>query len=68
LGGFELAGDDRIFKPAIAKIERVGETETVLVSSPDVPSPRFVRYDWSDVVTSYLYNAAGFPAGTFSSE
>jgi len=68
LGGFELAGDNRIFKPAMAKIEKIGETETVLVSSPDIPSPRFVRYDWSDVVTSYLYNAAGFPAGTFSSE
>src|SRR5882757_2299030 len=68
LGGFELAGDDRIFKPAIAKIERVGETETVLVSSPQVLSPRFVRYGWSDVVTTYLYNAAGLPVGTFSSE
>jgi sialate O-acetylesterase len=68
LGGFELAGEDHIFKPAAATIEQVGDAGTVLVSSPNVQSPRFVRYGWSDVVTNYLYNSAGLPVGTFSSE
>jgi hypothetical protein len=27
-----------------------------------------VRYDWSGVVTTFLYNRAGLPAGTFTSE
>jgi sialate O-acetylesterase len=68
VGGFELAGDDHKFVPATAKIEKIGESETVLVFSPQLPFPRFVRYDWSGVVTTYLYNDAGLPTGTFTSE
>jgi sialate O-acetylesterase len=68
VGGFELAGDDHNFVPATAKIEKIGESDTVVVSSPKVPFPRFVRYDWSGVVTTFLYNRAGLPAGTFTSE
>jgi sialate O-acetylesterase len=68
VGGFEVAGDDHNFVPATARIEKVGESDTVLVSCPKVQFPRFVRYDWSGVVTTYLYNRAGLPAGTFTSE
>jgi sialate O-acetylesterase len=68
VGGFEVAGDDRNFVPATAKIEKIGESDTVLVSSPKVAFPRFVRYDWSGVITTFLYNGAGLPAGTFTSE
>jgi sialate O-acetylesterase len=68
VGGFELAGDDHNFMPATGKIEKIGENNTVLVSSPKVAFPRFVRYDWSGVVTTFLYNRAGLPAGTFTSE
>ena len=68
VGGFELAGDDHTFMPATGKIEKIGESDTVLVSSPKVAFPRFVRYDWSGVVTTFLYNRAGLPAGTFTSE
>jgi sialate O-acetylesterase len=68
VGGFEVAGDDHTFVPATAKIEKLGESNTVRVSSPKVPFPRFVRYDWSGVVTTYLYNSAGLPAGSFTSE
>jgi sialate O-acetylesterase len=68
VGGFELAGDDHKFMPATAKIEKIGDSDTVLVSSPQIPFPRFVRYDWSAVVTTFLYNKADLPAGTFTSE
>ncbi len=68
VGGFELAGDDHNFVSATAKIEKIGESHTVLVSSPKIAFPRFVRYDWSGVVTTFLYNRAGLPAGTFTSE
>ncbi len=68
LTGFEVAGDDKVFVPATAKIEKVAEHDTVLVSSPKITFPRFVRYAWSGVVTNYLYNSAGLPAGTFTSE
>jgi sialate O-acetylesterase len=68
VGGFELAGDDHNFVAATAKIEKIGDKNTVLVSSPQVSFPRYVRYDWSGVVTTFLYNSAGLPAGTFTSE
>jgi sialate O-acetylesterase len=64
VGGFELAGADHIFKPADARLEN----DTVVVSSSAVPHPLYVRYGWMGVVTSNLYNAAGLPTSTFTSE
>jgi sialate O-acetylesterase len=68
VGGFEVAGEDGVFVPAQARIEEIGSQSTVVVSSPQVPSPRYVRYGWSNVVTDFLYNDAGLPLGTFTSE
>jgi sialate O-acetylesterase len=63
-GDFELAGEDRHFVPADSRIDG----NTVMVSSPNLPHPAFVRYGWNGVVTHFLYNAAGLPTSTFSSE
>lgn len=62
--GFEIAGADRKFSPAVARVEG----QTVMVSSPAVAKPAYVRYGWMGVVENALYNAAGLPASTFSSE
>ena len=62
--GFEVAGADGRFVPAGAKVEK----DTVLVAAPGVPHPAFVRYGWMGVVENSLYNAAGLPASTFTSE
>ena len=62
--GFELAGADRHFVPAQAQVEG----ETVVVSTPTVKQPVFVRFGWSSVVDNNLYNTAGLPASTFTSE
>jgi sialate O-acetylesterase len=64
LTAFELAGADRRFIPATARIDG----DTVLVNSPQVPHPMFVRFGWAGVVESNLYNASGLPASTFVSE
>jgi sialate O-acetylesterase len=64
LNGFELAGLDHHFLPASARIEG----QTVLVHSDTLPHPRFVRFGWMGVVQESLYNAAGLPASTFTSE
>ncbi len=61
--GFEIAGADRKFIPATARIDGA----TVVVTGP-VPQLRYVRYGWSNVVTGSLYNAAGLPMSTFTSE
>jgi sialate O-acetylesterase len=61
---FELAGDDHNFVPARAIIDG----ETVMVTSPVIHKPRYVRYAWANESTGGLYNKQGLPAPTFTSE
>ena len=61
--GFEVAGADGNFVPATARIEG----ETIIVTSPTVPDPRYVRYAWPNFPPANLFNAAGLPASTFTS-
>lgn len=67
LENFEIAGIDKIFVSANALIE----ADTVVVSSPSVPSPVYVRYLWLDIgesaAANQLYNQAGLPAASFNS-
>jgi len=67
-GNFEVAGDDGKWVAATAKIEVVDGWTTVVASSPIVAAPKRIRYGWSAVVSSFLYNAAGLPMGTFTSD
>jgi len=60
----ELAGADKSFRPATAKIDR----ETLLVSAPDVRDPVAVRYAWKNAPEANLYNGAGLPAVPFRSD
>lgn len=60
----ELAGVDKVFRPATAKIER----ETLLVTSPEVKWPAAVRYAWRNAPEANLYNGAGLPAAPFRSD
>lgn len=64
LTAFEVAGADHKFVAATAKIDG----ETVIVSASSVRRPVYVRYAWDNAATGSLYNAAGLPAGTFTSE
>ena len=63
LKGFDVAGADRRFYPAEAKIEG----NTVVVSSPSVTAPLAVRYAWASNPDANLYNAAGLPTSVFRS-
>ncbi|HEY1500904.1 MAG TPA: sialate O-acetylesterase [Acidobacteriaceae bacterium] len=64
IDAFEVAGEDHHFVPAQARIDG----ETVIVSASAIPHPMYVRYGWMGVVTNNLFNAAGLPASTFTSE
>ena len=64
LQGFVIAGDDRQWKPAQARIEG-GQ---VVVSSPDVPSPAAARYAWENFPHCNLTNGAGLPATPFRTD
>jgi sialate O-acetylesterase len=62
--GFEIAGPDKHFVPATATIEG----SSVLVTSTAIKEPQYVRYGWGNVTDANLYNEAGLPASTFTSE
>jgi sialate O-acetylesterase len=61
---FEIAGADHRFGPAVVRIEGT----TVVVWSKDVPHPAYVRYGWMGVMPDNVFNAAGLPMSTFTSE
>jgi sialate O-acetylesterase len=64
LSGFELAGEDKVFHPATAKIDG----STVLVISAQVPEPVAIRYAWRDAPVAGLFNNEGLPAVPFRSD
>ena len=64
LAGFAIAGSDRNFVAAEARIEG----DTVVVSSPEVKEPVAVRYAWAWDPVSNLINKDGLPASPFRSD
>ena len=64
LTGFEMAGTDRKFVPALAQIDG----ETVTLSAEGVVSPKFARYGWANAPVVNLFNGEGLPASPFTSE
>ena len=64
LTGFAIAGEDKQFVWANAVIDG----ETIVVSSPEVPEPKHVRYGWAWNPVVNLYNKAGLPAVTFRTD
>lgn len=62
--GFHVAGADRRFVPAEARVEG-GE---VVVWSRDVPAPVAVRYAWADNPPASLYNSEDLPASPFRTD
>jgi len=64
LKGFAVAGDDKKFVWATAKIDG----ETVVVSSDKVAKIAAVRYAWADNPDADLYNGANLPAVPFRTD
>jgi sialate O-acetylesterase len=64
LQGFVIAGSDRKFHWAQARIEG----NAVVVSSRDVPNPVAVRYAWGDSPLCNLFNKDGLPASPFRTD
>jgi sialate O-acetylesterase len=60
----EVAGADRVFYPAVGVIE----TDSLLVSSPDVAEPAAVRYAWTNAPAANLYGDNGLPVVPFRSD
>ena len=64
LTGFELQAADGSWKPAHATISG---TE-VKVTSSEVENPKGVRYGWTATSQATLFNGAGLPASSFSTQ
>ena len=64
LSDFYIAGEDKIFHPAEARINGV----TVEVSSKKVQSPVAVRFAFTDIAQPNLFNKAGLPASAFKTD
>lgn len=64
LKGFSIAGADRKFHWADARIER----DEVVVSSKEVSAPVAVRYGWASSPECNLYNRNGLPASPFRTD
>ena len=64
LTGFEIAGADKVYVKAQARIK----DNMVEVSHPKISVPEHVRYAWRDDSPATLFNVEGLPASSFSSE
>ncbi|HEY0255939.1 MAG TPA: sialate O-acetylesterase [Candidatus Methylacidiphilales bacterium] len=64
LVGFQIAGDDRKWVDADAKIDG----QSVIVLSPQVPQPVAARYGWGNAPDCNLYNQEGLPASPFRTD
>ena len=66
LTGFEMAGADRVFHPATARIEK-GKSR-LIVACDAVPEPVAVRYAFRNVPEVTLFNTSGIPASSFRTD
>lgn len=68
--GFEIAGSNKVFYKANAKVIRgYGSNRSKLeVSSDSVKNPEAVRYGWKNYLEGNLYNSQGLPASSFRSD
>jgi len=64
--GFEVAGEDGIFYPASAHL--IEQHKSMIVSSPDVPSPVAVRYCFKNFAPGNLINRSGMAVTPFRTD
>ena len=66
---FAIAGEDKKFIWANARIIQQNGKEVIEVHSPEVPKPVAVRYAWADnPAECNLYSKEGFPASPFRTD
>ena len=61
---FEIAGEDRKFYPAMAKIDG----GSVTVFAKEVKNPVAVRFCWSNTAVPNLFNKEGLPVSSFRTD
>lgn len=66
LGGFEIAGEDKVFHPAFAEIEM--KTARLAVSSDKVTHPVAVRYAYKNYAEATIFSIHGIPVAPFRTD
>lgn len=61
---FEIAGANKVFRPAKALVNG----GNIIVSSPEVKEPVAVRYAFKDFVVGDLFSTEGFPVSSFRTD
>jgi sialate O-acetylesterase len=61
---FEIAGADKVFVPAIAKIEG----NTVIVHTKNIKAPEAVRFSFSNDAIGNLFSSEGLPVAPFRTD
>jgi sialate O-acetylesterase len=64
LRGFDVAGEDRKWRPAEARVAG----DAVEIEAAEVATPVAVRYAWENNPSCNLFNAAGLPATPFRTD
>lgn len=62
--GFEVAGADKQWKPAQAKVA----SNLLILSNPEVKQPVAARYAWAANPKAVLFNGEGLPASPFRTD
>lgn len=62
---FEIAGEDGKYIKANVKLTKKG---TIEVWNDTIKEPKNVRYGWNSYIDGSLYNTAGLPASSFTTE
>jgi len=65
LTGFEIAGEDKVFVPAKAKIMK---DTSLMVWSDEIKKPIAVRYAFYNCIKGTLFNVEGLPASSFRTD
>jgi sialate O-acetylesterase len=61
---FMIAGEDKKFYPAKARIDK----GTVIVSAKEVKKPAAVRFAWGNASIPNLFSKKGLPVSTFRTD
>lgn len=61
---FEIASEDKKFYPATVKVQN----GVVTLRSKQVKDPQYARFSWGNMSNSNVFNEAGLPASSFTTE
>jgi len=62
--GFQIAGEDRVFKPADVRVKGT----TLVVFNAEISNPQAVRYAFRNTSQATLFNTAGLPSPSFRTD